>query len=84
MAGSNITITTSTPGQITIAASGGSSGWLYGSGLIYNATTSDVVGIGTTTPTEKLTVQGNGYFTGNVGIGIVPTAPLQFKKAASV
>jgi hypothetical protein len=37
------------------------------------------VGIGTLTPSNKLTVSGNADFNGNVGIGnTVPNAPLQF------
>ena len=62
-AGSNITITTSTPGTVTIASTGGGSGnsaWTILSGLIYNATSTDLVGIGTITPTTTLFVQGKG------------------------
>ncbi len=61
-AGSNITITTSTPGQITIASTGGSGNTTFtiGNGLIYNATSTDLVGIGTITPTTTLFVQGKG------------------------
>jgi len=60
LAGSNIAITTSTPGQITIASTGGSgsSAWTLGPGLIYNATSTDLVGIGTITPTTTLFIQG--------------------------
>ena len=59
-AGSNITITTTTPGIITIASTGGSgnTAWTIGNGLIYNATSTDLVGIGTITPTTTLFVQG--------------------------
>ena len=37
----------------------GNSAWTIGNGLIYNATTSDNVGVGTTTPTQRLNVFGN-------------------------
>lgn len=63
VAGSNITITTSTLGQITITGAAGGSGnsaWTIGNGLIYNATSTDLVGIGTITPTTTLFVQGKG------------------------
>ncbi len=63
-AGTNITITTSTsPSTITINSTGGGSGnsaWTIGNGLIYNATSTDLVGIGTITPTTTLFVQGKG------------------------
>ena len=44
----------------TLNATGGSgnSAWTIGNGLIYNATSTDKVGIGTTTPTSTLYVQG--------------------------
>lgn len=58
---------TSTGGLITGTGSAcgaggsGNSAWLFGSGLIYNATTTDSVLVGTTTPTTaKLFVQGSG------------------------
>ncbi len=63
VAGSNITITTTTAGSITITGSAGGSGnsaWTIGNGLIYNATSTDLVGIGTITPTTTLFVQGKG------------------------
>ena len=46
--------------SLGIVASGGSgnSAWTIGNGLIYNATSSDKVGIGTSTPVALLTVQG--------------------------
>jgi len=67
MAGANITITTSTLGQITITGAAGGSGnsaWTIGNGLIYNATTTDIVGIGQTTPhdytgSDRLSVAGS-------------------------
>ena len=64
IAGSNITISGST-GQVTINASGGGGGgesyWTqYSTGI---STTSNV-GIGTTNAISKLTVDGDGYFTG--------------------
>ncbi len=61
VAGSNMTIDTSTPGQITLSSTGGGSGnsaFTIGSGKIYNATSTDLVGIGTTAPTTTLYVQG--------------------------
>jgi hypothetical protein len=57
VAGTNITITTSTPGQITIASSGGGSGnsaWTIGNGVIYNATSTNLIGIGTSSPQGNL------------------------------
>jgi hypothetical protein len=44
----------------TLGISGGSgnSAFTFGSGLIYNATSTDLVGVGTTTPTTSLFVQG--------------------------
>jgi hypothetical protein len=58
VAGSNITLTTSTLGQITIAATGGSgnSAWTIGPSLIYNATSTDSVLIGTSTPTTATVI----------------------------
>jgi hypothetical protein len=55
-AGTNITI--STTSGITISATGGSgnSAWTIGNGLIYNATSTDFVGIGTISPTSLLTL----------------------------
>lgn len=57
---------TSTGGLITGTGSAcgaggsGNSAWTIGSGLIYNATSTDLVGIGTITPTTTLFVQGKG------------------------
>lgn len=50
---------------------GGSVGWTDGGINVYNTTTSDNVGIGTTTPTPgfKADVRGNLYISGNVGMG---------------
>jgi len=39
---------------------GGDSAWTLGSGLIYNATSTDEIGIGTSTPAYTLDIQGNG------------------------
>lgn len=66
VAGTNVTISGST-GQVTINASGGGGGgesyWTqYSTGI---STTSNV-GIGTTNATSRLTVDGDGYFTGIV------------------
>lgn len=50
----------------TLNSSGGGSGnsaWTIGNGLIYNATSTDFVGIGSSTPTAKLTVAANGTST---------------------
>lgn len=60
-AGSNITINTSTPGVISISSTGsgsGNSAWTIGSNKIYNATSTDFVGIGTTSPIATLSVMG--------------------------
>ncbi|MEK7551854.1 MAG: hypothetical protein AAB534_00340, partial [Patescibacteria group bacterium] len=38
---------------------GGDSAWTVGNGFIYNATSSDNVGVGTTSPNSRLSVQGN-------------------------
>src|SRR3989344_1043191 len=38
----------------------GNAAWTIGTGLIYNATSTDEVGIGTSTPDYTLTIQGNG------------------------
>lgn len=47
--------------SLGISGGGGSgnSAWTIGNGVIYNATTSDNVGVGTTTPTQRLNVFGN-------------------------
>ena len=53
----------------TLSATGGGSGnsaFTIGSGVIYNATSSDNVGIGTSTPSSKLTVAGDVYAGGNI------------------
>lgn len=49
----------------------GSGGWTDGGTNVYNSTTSDNIGIGTTTPNSgfKLDVRGNQYLFGNIGIG---------------
>ena len=57
MAGANITITGAAGGS-------GNSAWTIGNGLIYNATTTDIVGIGQTTPhdytgSDRLSVAGS-------------------------
>lgn len=44
----------------TCTGGSGNSAWTLGSGLIYNATSTDEVGIGTSTPQNTLTVVGNG------------------------
>ncbi len=44
-----------------------------GSNIFYN---DGNVGIGTSSPTQRLHVEGNGYFRGYVGIGTIPTEPL--------
>jgi hypothetical protein len=41
------------------------------------------VGIGTTAPTQKLQVEGNGYFTGTMGIGTTPASGIQLKVKGS-
>ncbi len=58
--GANITITGTWPFQTITGSAGGSgnSAWTIGNGLIYNATSTDLVGIGTITPTTTLFVQG--------------------------
>lgn len=61
VAGANITVSTSTAGQIVITGSAGGSGnsaWTIGNGLIYNATSTDLIGIGTSTPAYKLSIVG--------------------------
>ena len=60
--GANITITGTWPFQTITGSAGGSgnSAWTIGNGLIYNATSTDLVGIGTVTPTTTLFVQGKG------------------------
>lgn len=62
-AGTNITIANAS-GTITINSSGGGgggveSGWRVTSPYIYLATSTDFVGIGTTTPAEQLQITGN-------------------------
>ena len=44
----------------TLNASVGVSAWTVGSGLIYNATTTDKIGIGSSTPYSTLSVSGSG------------------------
>jgi hypothetical protein len=39
------------------------------------STFAGAVGFGTTSPSSLLTVSGDGYFTGNIGIGLVPVNP---------
>lgn len=61
----NASITVNAKGLITAASSGtggsGNSAWLFGSGLIYNATSTDSVLVGTSTPTTaKFFIQGSG------------------------
>jgi hypothetical protein len=53
---SNIATSTGT----SCGGGSGNSAWTIGSGKIYNATSTDLVGIGTTSPTTTLFVQGNG------------------------
>ena len=53
------------------------------SGSAYLATTNGNVGIGTTSPSQLLSVAGNGYFTGMVGIGAVPTYSLDVQSSQS-
>jgi len=57
-------------GTIQSTASGG---WTDGGTNVYTSTTTDNVGIGTTTPTTnfKLDIRGNQYVSGNIGIGTV-------------
>ncbi len=75
--------------------SGGSSQFTIGNGFIYNATTTDLFAIGTTTPLSKLSVYGDiflegssryinfGTATGTSGYGFRDNAgTLQFKNAA--
>ena len=57
----------------------GSGGWTDGGTNVYTSTTTDNVGIGTTTPTSgmKLDVRGGQYVSGNVGVGTtIPSANL--------
>ncbi len=74
---------------------GGSSAFTIGNGFIYNATTTDLVGIGTTSPLSKLSVYGDlflegssryinfGVSTGTDGYGLRDNAgTIQFKNLA--
>ena len=45
-------------GTDATGAGSGNAAWTIGSGLIYNATSTDLVGIGTITPTTTLFIQG--------------------------
>jgi hypothetical protein len=64
IAGTNVTISGST-GQVTINASGaGGGGESYWTQYSTGISTTSNVGIGTTNATSKLTVAGDGYFTG--------------------
>jgi hypothetical protein len=65
VAGSNITISGST-GEVTINASSTGGGESYWSQTEVGIHTLSNVGIGTTNPTSKLTIDGDGYFTGVV------------------
>ena len=49
-----------TPAQWVVNSSGGGSGggWIAGTGILYNATSTDLVGIGSTSPTATLSVRG--------------------------
>ncbi len=61
----------------TLATSGAASGWSTGTGIVYNTTGSDKVGVGTTTPEGGLVVMN-----GNVGIGTwAPIATLEVKSS---
>lgn len=58
-----------------------SSGWSTGAGTLTVTDSSLNVGINSSSPTQKLAVDGSIYATGNVGIGIsVPVFPLHIQK----
>lgn len=68
------TIDTDSSGNLscgTDASGGGSGGWTDGGTNVYNTDTSDNVGIGTTTPTSKLTVAGAITTTGTTAGSVV-------------
>lgn len=57
--------------------------WAPGHNEILSVRNSGKVGIGTNSPTQKLQVQGNGYFTGTVGIGTAPVSDIAMKVKGS-
>lgn len=57
---STLWVSTSTLGFGGGGSGSGNSAWTIGNGVIYNATSSDKVGIGTSTPVYKLDLQDNG------------------------
>ncbi|MDR3546804.1 MAG: DUF5011 domain-containing protein [Candidatus Pacebacteria bacterium] len=70
---------TTTVVSLAAQASGGQTADIFraldGSGnVVLNATAGDLVGVGTSSPATTLSVAGNGYLTGGLGIGTVNTA----------